>query len=113
MAIMANMESIRQVMSALPKMADYRISGITVGSSSLTQAVVKVLTDRERLREATPCEVFACYRCERGRFYITALSPFADEIFSPIPGTAPKIWEEEISVTVSLCRNQSLMGCGP
>ena len=44
MAIMANMESIRQVMSALPKMANYRISGISVGSSSLTQAVVKVLT---------------------------------------------------------------------
>jgi len=57
-----NVESIRQVMSALPKMAAYRISGISVGSSSLTQAVVKVLTDRERLREATPCEVFACHR---------------------------------------------------
>ena len=82
MAMMKNMESIRQVMSALPKMADYRIRGISVGSSSLTQAVVKVLTDRERLREATPCEVFACHRCERGHFYITPLSPFAYEYFS-------------------------------
>ena len=53
------MDSISQVMKVLPNMIEHEVPGIGDDASPLSQATVKVLTDRDKLRTATPSDIFA------------------------------------------------------
>ena len=61
-ALIENMESTSQVMRALPRLIEHQVPGAGDDDSLLSQAVVKVLTDPEKLTTATPCEIFAWHK---------------------------------------------------